>query len=499
MDGWRKAYTYFGFKDLDLRWERVLIYGTTVAFWANLVIWLLTRDGGLIFDVDNLEEWLTLTILAAPGNIRIMFLVALGPNRGGEWTTTWLSPKANPLNQRQLQHAHPVHSGNKSGTGNSVVGTTLKVLIGLTLFAACGGIWLTGGTIVDPSDSVTEPPRLRNELQKRHMLEIINEARRDAGVPPVVMGTNNVAQIQAEQLLEDCVFSHWGTDGLKPYMRYSLAGGYQVNGENVSSHNECGLADTLLGWNAEPTEMVTDAVEGWLESPGHRETMLSPEYRRVNIGLAWNRNVFKAIQHFEGDYVEMDRLPTIEDGVLDLEGNLSNSYTFTGTVPLIAFIFYDPRPRRLTGGQLARTYCYGHGELIAALIPPHHRLKDDFESTFSMEEIQCIDPYHVGQSAAEPESQAESSRIFEESKEESLRLGETEMTLNVRKTRETMAEGRDFALVADVSELLEQHGVGVYTVVLLASLEEGSGEPETVISEYSIFHGVRAPGGYGRD
>ena len=33
----------------------------------------------------------------------------------------------------------------------------------------------------------------------------------------MVMGTNNVAQIQADQLLEDCVSSHWGTDGLKPY------------------------------------------------------------------------------------------------------------------------------------------------------------------------------------------------------------------------------------------------------------------------------------------
>ena len=288
-----------------------------------------------------------------------------------------------------------------------------------------------------------------------------------------------------------------GTDGLKPYIRYSLAGGYQTNGENALTYNECGLNDTWLQWNDEPTEMVTDAVEGWLESPGHRETMLSPEYRRVNLGLAWTRNVFKAIQHFEGDYVEMDRLPTIEDGVLDLEGNLSNSYTFTGTVPLVAAIVYDPRPRKLTGGQLARTYCYGHGELIAALIPPQRRLKDDFESTFSMEETQCIDPYHVRHSAAEPESQAESSRIFEESKEESLQVRETEKTLTFRKAQEMTADGREFVLVADVSELLEQHGAGVYTVVLLASLEGNGEDGRQVISEYSIFHGVRTPGGYG--
>ena len=426
MDGWRKAYTYFGFEGLDLKLERVLIYGTTAAFWTNLVIWLLTQDQGLIFGVDNLSEWLTLTLLATIGNIRILFMIALGPNRAGDWTTTWLSPKANPLNQGQVQSAHPVHSGNKSGTGNSVVGTTLKVLIGLTIFAVCGGYWLTGGTIVDPSDRATEPPRLRNQPEKRHMLELINQARREAGVPAVVMGTNGVAQIQADQLLEDCVFSHWGTDGLKPYQRYSLAGGYQTNGENASSHNECELTGTWLSWNDEPMEMVADTVEGWLGSPGHRETMLSPEYRRVNIGLAWDRNTFKAIQHFEGDYVEMKKLPVIQDGVLELEGNLSSEYTFGGTIPLVALIVYDPRPRRLTGGQLARTYCYGHGELIAALIPPLRRLKDEFEFTSSMEQPQCIDPYDVGRNAGEPESILENRRVFEESKEESLRLRETE-------------------------------------------------------------------------
>ena len=550
MDSWRKAYTYFGFEDLDLRWERVLVYVTAAAFWINLAAWLLTRDG-LIPRIDTPLEWLTLALLSVPGNARTIFLIALGPNRRVEWTTFFHNPDARPALRRRWwkirarirrngagrrraegqgrsrrtrpwaarwtsapgagqvpetapRAAIPVHLPGPVPAqplprqGSSKASTFVKILVGLTIFAVCGGYWLTGGTIVDPSDSVTEPPRARNQSEKRHMLELINEARVRNGVPPVAMGTNNVAQVQADQILEDCVSSHWGTDGLKPYHRYSLAGGYQVNGENVSSHNECGLADTLLYWNADPMEMVTDTVEGWLESPGHRETMLSSEYRKVNVGLAWDRNVFKAIQHFEGDYVEMNRLPVIEDDVLEMEGDLSSSYTFTGRVPLMAYIVYDPRPRKLTGGQLARTYCYGHGEYIGGLMPPSRLLEDDFEFTFSVEEPQCIDPYDVGQIAAEPESLEENWRVFEESKEESLRLRETEMTLNIRKARELTVDDREFSLAADVSELLEQHGAGVYTVVLIASLEGGLGEPGTVISEYSIFHGVRAPEGYGR-
>ena len=375
----------------------------------------------------------------------------------------------------------------------------VKILVGLALFAVCGGYWVTGGNFVDPSDTTTEPPRFRNVAEKRHMLELINEARSRAGVPPVVMGTNNVAQIQADQLMEDCVMSHWGTDGLKPYMRYSLAGGYQANGENVSSHNECGLADTLLSWNADPMEMVTDTVEGWLDSLGHRETMLDPYYQRVNIGLAWDRNTFKAIQHFEGDYVELDSLPVIDDGTLEVSGRLSASHDFTGQIPLMALIVYDPAPRRLSAGQLARTYCYGHGESIGVFIPPSRLLRDEYEFTQTYEEPECIDPYDVGKSAAEPESQEESYRMFEESKERSESVRETELTLSFRKAEEMTARRREFYLRADMSEMLDERGPGVYTVVLIAELEEKSmGEPDTVISEYSIFHGMKAPEGYGR-
>ena len=403
-------------------------------------------------------------------------------------------PRSTPTPQRPAAPAQP-----RPRQGGSTAGTVVKILAVLALFAVCGGYWLTGGNFVDPSDTTTEPPRLRNVAEKRHMLNLINEARGRAGVPPVAMGINNVAQIQADQLLDDCVSSHWGTDGLKPYQRYSLASGYQVNGENFSGHGECGLTDTLLHWNDDPMEMVTDSVEGLLGSPGHRETMLSPEYRTVNIGLAWDRNVFKVIQHFEGNYVDFDALPVIKDGILELAGTLTTGHAFTGQIPLIALIVYDPEPRRLSAGQLARTYCYGHGESIGAFMPPSRLLRDEFEFTQTMEEPECIDPYDVGRGAAEPESQVESARMFEESRERSERMRETELTLVFRKAQELTAEGREFSLRADVSEMLDEHGPGVYTVVLIAELEETSrGEPDTVISEYSIFHEVRAPGGYGR-
>ena len=87
-----------------------------------------------------------------------------------------------------------------------------------------------------PVPAATQPPtpHLRYMDEKGYMLRLINNERRAAGVPEVVLGVNDAAQLHAEDSLEGCYSSHWGSDGLKPYMRYSLAGGYQSNGENGS-------------------------------------------------------------------------------------------------------------------------------------------------------------------------------------------------------------------------------------------------------------------------
>ena len=388
----------------------------------------------------------------------------------------------------------------RPGKGGSAAGTIVKILVVLALFAVCGGYWVTGGNLVDPSDTATEPPRLRNLAEKRHMLDLINEARSRAGVPPVAMGTNNVAQIQADNLLRDCVLSHWGTDGLKPYMRYSLAGGYQVNGENALTFNECNLNDTWLQWNEDPTTMVANAIEGWLDSPGHRETMLDPYYRKVNIGLAWDRNTFKAVQHFEGDFVELSRLPEVNEGVLTLAGRLEDGYDFDGEHPLFALIIYDLKPRTLTRQQLIRTDCYSHGEVIAVIIPPSPLLKDDHEYTETVETPYCPEPSWVSEWFPEPESREEMEAAWQARKRTSGITTETEVTYQILKARDLTVTSNEFDLSADVGELLNNSGPGVYTVVLFAALDGIWQEKDLnqVISEYSIFHEARAPGGYGR-
>ena len=81
-------------------------------------------------------------------------------------------------------------------------------------------------------------PHRANLPEKQLLLDLINQERTRAGAPPVTLGNSPVPQLHAEDMLENCFISHWGTDGLKPYMRHSLAGSLAPNGENVYSRNE---------------------------------------------------------------------------------------------------------------------------------------------------------------------------------------------------------------------------------------------------------------------
>ena len=83
-----------------------------------------------------------------------------------------------------------------------------------------------------PRATPTPPPSV--EILRDLMLNMINEERELAGSNTVVLGHNGAAQIHADNLLENCISGHWALDGTTPEMRYAIAGGQQVNGENVA-------------------------------------------------------------------------------------------------------------------------------------------------------------------------------------------------------------------------------------------------------------------------
>ena len=276
---------------------------------------------------------------------------------------------------------------------------------------------------------------------------------------------------------------------MTPYMRYSLAGGYQSNGENGSGWNYCIRESDGFSPVGDVRAQLRQRMKGWMGSPDHRANILGPWHRKVNIGLAWNTYNFQAFQHFEGDYVHFDQVPIIREGSLVMAGQLKNGAGLTRPSDLFVQLFYDPPPHSLTRGQLVRTYCYGFGIETASLLPPGRGyVAGSYEYDYS----RCPDPYHVPSDAPAPSPINHSVHVAD--LEEALKLADlkTVKTATWIVAEQWEASADSFDLRANVSELLDQHGPGVYSVMTRAIL---SGELH-IVSYYSIFHEIEPPNTY---
>ena len=341
-----------------------------------------------------------------------------------------------------------------------------------------------------PRPTATPTPTLLD--YKEFMLGLINEARGRAGAPPVALGDNRAPQVQAESALADCFRGHWGLDGLKPYMRYTLAGGYQSNVENEAGHDYC-PPNALPHRGIE--QLIRDAMAAWMEGPADRENILDPLHRKVSIGLAWDFYHYAAYQHFEGDYVEYNLLPAVNaNGVFSMAGTLKNGAAFRELEPsggnsggpgddLTIQIYYDPPPRTLTRGQLLQGHCYDYGTFLGTLSAP---LAEGFATPYSyLTQTYCRDPYRVP--ADTPPATSATQRPTPTPAPPLRVIGQVITPLLWAVTEQT------FTVAADLRSVLN-HGPGVYTVLVWGSVD---GEEDVLISTYSIFYQVTPPEIYG--
>ena len=132
-------------------------------------------------------------------------------------------------------------------------------------------------------------PVQRHQPLKELMLRLTNEERQKAGAPPVHLGTNPAAQLHAEAALRGCYSSHWDQWGLKPNHRYTLTGGTGSDAENVSGSDYCIRISDNYESLGPMAEEVAETVTGWMNSPGHRRSLLDPAHTTLNVGIAHDR------------------------------------------------------------------------------------------------------------------------------------------------------------------------------------------------------------------
>jgi uncharacterized protein YkwD len=106
---------------------------------------------------------------------------------------------------------------------------------------------------------------------EKQMLDLVNEERANAGLKPLVWDDRLVpiARQHSEEMFKLKYFAHQSPVTGSPFDRLKTAGvTYSLAGENLAY-----------------AQSVTVAMRGLMQSQGHRENILRPEFTRIGIGV----------------------------------------------------------------------------------------------------------------------------------------------------------------------------------------------------------------------
>ena len=345
-----------------------------------------------------------------------------------------------------------------------------------------------------PTPTPHPDPNLRYHDEKQLVLELINEARAEAGVPALVLGNNISAQIHAENSLSGCYSSQWSADGLKSEARYTLAGGHQYSNLTVFGKDYC------AGWiekDAIAEATISSSVEDLFEDFGISKTLTDGSYRKASIGLAEDRRFIRLAVLLERDFIEYERLPVLSEGILTFSGKVKNGIDLDEGRGLSATMFYDSPPSDLTAGQISRVYSSEDGLRAAAIRRPAAEGRRWTSHEYTRMHNPCPSPYDFPTDTRAPQSPGEATEFHNAAREKCLEIGADqdggeEITVPWITASGWEVQGNSFTVTADLSEVVGRHGNGLYKIVVWGEL---NGE-DVGISEYVIFHGVQRPATY---
>ena len=141
---------------------------------------------------------------------------------------------------------------------------------------------------------------------RTNLLQLVNEERAVEKVSALALDefATRVATKHAIDMATGKFANHWGRDGLKPYQRYSFAGGIDATQENISA------ADNM--WSERSKDLVQDTAylhvrlyQEKFPNDGHRKTILAPQHTHVGFGLAVDELRLRVVELFVARYVKL--------------------------------------------------------------------------------------------------------------------------------------------------------------------------------------------------
>lgn len=112
---------------------------------------------------------------------------------------------------------------------------------------------------------------------EQEVLTLVNSERASAGCPSLTANDKLVAAARghSQDMADNDFFSHTGSNGSSPSDRIE-AQGYNWSwwGENIAA-----------GYSS-----PADVMAGWMNSPGHRDNILTCDFTEIGIGYVYNAN-----------------------------------------------------------------------------------------------------------------------------------------------------------------------------------------------------------------
>lgn len=143
-----------------------------------------------------------------------------------------------------------------------------KLLLLLTLFFLSAGV-----LIAQIKTNYPSVLGISANVSSQELLLITNEKRQEAGLPALTLDNelSGAATNKATDMFSKDYWAHVAPDGTTPWVFIQQAGyKYIYAGENLAR-----------GYNS-----ASDVINAWMQSPEHKENMLSPNYKNVGFAVS---------------------------------------------------------------------------------------------------------------------------------------------------------------------------------------------------------------------
>jgi uncharacterized protein YkwD len=211
------------------------------------------------------------------------------------------------------------------------------------------------------------PTNYTHEELVDYALTLINLDRSSRGLSNVSLSPIDSGQVHADDMFGHGFFSHWDTDGSKPYMRYTLAGGKGAIEENIAAYLQGSPSDLKTALkDLEFNMMYNDSASNW----GHRDNILNSFHNEVSIGISHGNSQLYFVEDFIDDYVNWSTF-TVTQNQVTLVGSPTKQMSLSQVN-----IFYDSLPSNLTAYQLDNSPydgSYTQGTFTGMALPPNYQ------------------------------------------------------------------------------------------------------------------------------